>query len=252
VTLDGQGADEELAGYHYFFGHFFKELFLGLRWLRLSREIMSYLRIHRSSYGLRSGVFFLLPSFLMTKLRIQENDYLSDAFYEEYSSTSRVSEELYASSSLNQALLDHFEYKLEHLLKWEDGNGMWFSIEARVPFLDHNHVERVLSAPSDQVINKGMTKSMLREALKGVIPERIRRRQDKVGFLTPEDDWFRTAKFRSFILDLLNSTGFRNRGYWKCDKFASLYKDHLDNKINISKEIWKWINLELWFQEFMG
>ena len=81
---------------------------------------------------------------------------------------------------------------LEHLLKWEDRNSMCFSLESRVPFLDHRLVEKTLSTPANQIIQKGMTKHILREALKEILPESIRLRKDKVGFATPQDKWFRT------------------------------------------------------------
>jgi len=251
VTLDGQGADEELAGYHYFFGYFFKDLLQTLRWIRLIREIIFYLKIHRSSYGIKTFAFFLLPAGLKTRLRAKENDVLNYEFYRQYYTGSVISENLYDSSSLNQALLDHFEYKLEHLLKWEDRNGMWFSIEARVPFLDHNLVEKILSIPSHQIIQNGMTKHILRAGLKGLLPENIRTRSDKVGFLTPEDEWFRTEKFRSLIQDMMTSSSYKNRGYYRPEKVWNLYQEHLQKKRNISKEIWKWLNLELWFKEFI-
>ena len=251
VTLDGQGADEELAGYHYFFGYFFKDLLRHFRLLKLSSEIFHYLVNHKSIYGLQTFLYFLLPEKLRTMARVSEKGYLQDDFVKRHSVNNSIAGNLYGSCSLHEALLDHFEYKLEHLLKWEDRNSMWFSLESRVPFLDHHLVEKVLSTPSHQIINKGMTKYILREAMKGIIPENIRTRQDKVGFETPEDEWFRTEKFRTFIYDLINSKKFANRGYLNVKKVSNLYKKHLDNKNNISKEIWKWINLEVWFRKFI-
>ena len=128
---------------------------------------------------------------------------------------------------------------------------MWFSIESRVPFLDHRLVEATLSQHSDTVINKGNTKALLREAVKGVVPERIRTRKDKIGFQTPEDTWFRNDFYKDFIFDLLNSGSFKRRDLIDHNQAISQYKRHLNGKINISKDIWKWINLELWFQEFI-
>jgi asparagine synthase (glutamine-hydrolysing) len=98
-----------------------------------------------------------------------------------------------------------FEYKLEHLLKWEDRNSMCFSIESRVPFLDHRLVEKTLSTPAHQIIQKGMTKFILRDALKKILPESIRLRKDKVGFSRPQDKWFRTRQFSEYIIPLSTS-----------------------------------------------
>ena len=149
VTLDGQGADEELAGYHYFYGFYFKDLFKNLIWSRLLIELFHYLKIHRSIYGLKTFVYFLLPQFLKTKTRVNEIGYLKLEFIKAYSKNNSIAGGLYNSRSLNKALVDHFEYKLEHLLKWEDRNSMWFSLEARVPFLDYRLVEHTLASPSD-------------------------------------------------------------------------------------------------------
>ncbi|GAB4286519.1 MAG: asparagine synthase (glutamine-hydrolyzing) [Marinilabiliales bacterium] len=251
VTLDGQGADEELAGYHYFFGLFFKDLLGKIRLLKLSSEIFYYLLKHRSLYGLQTFVYFLLPKKMRTRLRVNEKGYLTNTFAQEFSSHNTIAGTLYGSNSLKEALLDHFEYKLEHLLKWEDRNSMWFSLESRVPFLDYRLVENILAMDGTFKINKGMTKYILREALKGILPEKIRTRKDKIGFGTPQDEWFRTPKFQTFIVELLQSSEMRQRNIIDTQQALKLYEQHVNGSINIAKEIWKWIHLELWFREFV-
>ncbi|MFC2110895.1 asparagine synthase (glutamine-hydrolyzing) [Bacteroidota bacterium] len=251
VTLDGQGADEMLAGYHYFFGFFFKDLFVKFRWVKLMTEMFHYLMIHKSLFGIKTFVYFLLPSGLRTKTRVDEKGYIDDEFINKYSKSNSIAGELYGASSLNEALISHFEYKLEHLLKWEDRNSMAFSLEARVPFLDYRLVEATLSLDGRKIIKNGMTKSLLRESMKGLLPEKIRLRTDKTGFDTPQDEWFRNEKFQTLILNILNSESFKNRGIVNSPKAIKLYHKHLSGKINIAKEIWKWIHLELWFREFI-
>lgn len=251
VTLDGQGADEQLAGYHYFFGFYFKDLLKKFRMIRLMSETQSYLANHRSLYGLKTFAYFLLPASSKTSLRVNEKGYIHPDFFESNSGGNSIAGDLYGSASLNDALHDHFEYKLEHLLKWEDRNSMWFSLESRVPFLDYRLVEKTLSVHSDMIINKGTTKHLLREAMKGILPEEIRNRKDKIGFMTPEEEWFRTDKFKKYITDTINSSSFKNRGYFDSPEVKKRYEKHLNGEINISKEIWKWINLEMWFKEFI-
>jgi len=250
VLLDGQGADEQLAGYHYFFGYYFKELFEKMRWLRLASEIKHYLQNHKSIYALKAFAYLYLPFGLGADYK-QKSSAVHSNFKQKIGTGSENVNSLINSKSLNDVLINHFEYKLEHLLKWEDRNSMWFSIESRVPFLDYRLVEASLSQHPDLVINKGNTKALLREAIKGIVPEKIRTRQDKIGFQTPEDNWFRKDFYKDFIYDLLNSGSFKNRNLIDHKYAGSLYKRHLDNKINISKDIWKWINLELWFREFI-
>ncbi len=251
VTLDGQGADEQLAGYHYFFGFYYKELLKELRLFRLAAELASYFKVHHSAFGFKAFIYLLLPAGLKTSRRVSERGYLQKDFINRNSKSNTISSNIYSSSTLRDAFLDHFEYKLEHLLKWEDRNSMWFGIEARVPFLDHRLVEQTISLPSRMVIHNGTTKHILRKAMKGILPEEIRMRQSKIGFETPEDEWFRTPKFRDLITDTLKSSSFRNRNIIDPANALTLYQQHLEKKINISCDIWKWLHLELWFRNFI-
>ncbi len=250
VTLDGQGADESLAGYHYFFGFLFKDLLQKLKFLDFGKEILFYLLNHKSIYGIKSFIYFLLPPSQKMNLRLKEKDYLNLDFAES-NKNSVISDNLYGSDSLQDALLNHFEYKLEHLLKWEDRNSMYFSLEARVPFLDYRLVEKTIASSSEFIINKGMTKAILRDAMKNTLPEKIRLRKDKIGFGTPQDEWFREESFVEFINDLLSSDSLKKRCIIDTEKAKQLYQKHINKETNISKEIWKWINLELWYREFV-
>ena len=85
------------------------------------------------------------------------------------------------------------------LLHYEDRNAMAFSIESRVPYLDVRLVEYIASLPPDQKIRNGVTKIALRNAVKGIIPESIRCRMDKMGFVTPEEIWMKQT-LRPFVL----------------------------------------------------
>ena len=86
-----------------------------------------------------------------------------------------------------------FFSNLQALLRHEDRNSMAFSVEARVPFLDHRLVEFIFSLPSQFKIRDGYTKRVLRDGMHGVVPEKIRWRVRKLGFATPERTWQKTA-----------------------------------------------------------
>ncbi|WP_299761790.1 asparagine synthase (glutamine-hydrolyzing) [uncultured Pontibacter sp.] len=251
VTLDGQGADEELAGYHYFFGFFFKDLLRTARIGRLGGEMYQYLNNHRSLYGIKSFVYFLLPENIKTSVRVGEKGYLKGDFIERYSTSNSIAGSLYGSNTLKDSLLDHFENKLEHLLKWEDMNSMHFSLEARVPFLDYRLVERTLASSETWAIRNGITKYILREAMKGILPDKIRMRMDKIGFGTPQDEWFREPKWQATVKDILKSESFKNRNLIDPEVALQKYEEHLSGEANIAKEIWKWVHLELWFRTFI-
>lgn len=251
VTLDGQGADEELAGYHYFYGVYFIDLLRKFHLIRFSKEILKYTIKHKSLYGIKSLVFFLLPRKLRTRTKVLEKGYINKEFVNNYSSTNKISGNLYGSKALNEALIDHFEYKLEHLLKWEDRNSMWFSLEARVPFLDYTLVEKLLATRGDLIIKNGMTKNILREGMRNILPEKIRSRRDKIGFGTPQSEWFRTVEWRTKIYEIIESDSFKQRNIINHEIALKKYKSHLLGKIDISSEIWKWLHLELWFRKYI-
>lgn len=251
VTLDGQGADEQLAGYHYFYGFFFKDLFKNGRLIKLFSEIKKYLLIHRSFYGIKSFIYLMFSQKLRTSLRLLSIGYLTKDFKREHKSTSSISRDLYGSNSLKSALFDHFEFKLEHLLKWEDINSMYFSLEARVPFLDHRLVEKVMATNIDLIIEGGVTKQLLRESMIGILPEKIRMRQDKIGFETPQDEWFRTCEWQTIIEEVLLSKSFKKRNIIDPEIAFRKYKKHLSGTISCAEDIWKWVHLELWYREFI-
>ena len=249
VTLDGQGADEILAGYHYFYGFYFKELIGKYKFLKLTTEIYHYLKIHKSLLGLKSLVYFMLPDFMKTNVRSNQTFYILRKFADKYKNSNNVTKNIYNSKTLNGALIDHVNHKLEHLLKWEDRNSMFFSLESRVPFLDHNLVEKTIASTSEIKINKGMTKQVLRHSMTGILPEKIRNRVDKIGFGTPAKKWFIDKKFKDCFYDLYQS-GNKIKDIVDIKKIDDIFYKHQSGEKDYSKEIWKIINLSLWFNIF--
>lgn len=251
VTLDGQGADEQLAGYHNFFSIYYLELIKKIKLLKLVKEKINYFNKHGSLDVIKYFIYYILPS--KTQIKISKNIYpsINKSFFKEYKNDLSVNKMLYKPKSLNDSLIQHFEFKLEHLLRWEDLNSMHFSIESRVPFLDYRLVEATLSTPASSKIKNGETKHILREALLDVLPEKIANRKDKKGFSNPREKWFRTDMFKNFILELINSEKFKNRGIFDSEIANNQYKKHLKGEVDISPEIWKWINVEIWFRKFI-
>jgi asparagine synthase (glutamine-hydrolysing) len=135
---------------------------------------------------------------------------------------------------------------LPHLLRYEDRNSMAFSIEARVPFLDHRLVEFVFQCAPHLRIRRGWTKWVHRQAMEGLLPGSIAWRSDKVGFETPEDAWQR---------DLLAA---------RPDLFANgaacgMYLDLPTVRRVVAqwvaqggdtRQIWRWISLEVWLRVY--
>jgi asparagine synthase (glutamine-hydrolysing) len=248
VTLDGQGADEQLAGYHYFYGFYFKELLGRMAFGKFFSEIFYYIKQQKSLYGVKALLFFLLPENLKIKMKVKKTAYIQNSFYQRFNKRNRLASELYGAGTLKDSLFNHFEYKLEHLLKWADLNSMRFSIESRMPFLDYRFVEQTLSLKNDSYIKKGTTKYILRESMRGILPEKIRLRYDKIGFATPENEWFREPFFREMIMDMLDNPTEKLKRFINTDRAKEMYIKHLNHETNCSKDIWKWINLDMWLK----
>jgi asparagine synthase (glutamine-hydrolysing) len=251
VTIDGQGADEQLGGYHNFFGAYYKELFYKMKFGSLVKENYHYLKKHRSMEGIKYMMYYMMPAKIKEKYSKNIFEGINDEFFRENFQNSSIVKDLYHPNDLVASSMQHFNFKLEHLLKWDDLNAMHFSVESRVPFLDHRLVEKTLSLPSDQIIKNGQTKAILRESMKGILPEEIRTRIDKKGFSNPRDKWFKTKEFQEIIQSILHSKKFNDLGYFDLSVCEKKYQMHLDGKKDHSRDIWKWINLSTWHERFI-
>lgn len=251
VTLDGQGADEQLAGYHYFISTYFIELFKKRKLYSLVREIFTYLIKQRSLFAFKYLIYYTLSNKLKNYANRKTASFVKRDFMSQWEGNSEVRKKLLNPIDLNELLIDHFEYKLEHLLKWDDLNAMNFSIESRVPFLDHNLVEYSLGLDSVWKIRNSETKFILRESVRDILPKKIYSRRDKKGFSNPADYWFRDPKIIEKVHNIIRSKSFENRGYFDVERCLNLFQQHIKGEINISREIWQWINLELWFKKFI-
>lgn len=248
VLLNGQGADEMMAGYHYFYGYYFRDLLKNKSWGKFLNEVYQYTKTHKSVYGLKTLGFSFNPRSLR---HFKDHSFIDDRFYNKfYDKTNSLFDDFYNSNSLKEFLINHFEYKFEHHLLWADKTGMKFSLETRFPFLDHNLVEKTLSIPTENYIRNGYTKAIMRDAFKGILPEKIRMRKDKIGFSTPEADWFKNKKMQALLIDIIESESFLGRGYFNAKQCKSEIRSFQKN-MKHNPEFWKWISLELWFRQFI-
>ena len=256
VILDGQGGDETLAGYNFYFFPFYNELIRRLKFCTLWKEIVAYWSCYGFHDFIRIVTYYPLffpdwmKSFLKKCFRRKPSSFFRKEFLNEYgehlTSTDKKFEEHFAAYIYNGIFLNH----LPHLLHWEDRNSMTFSIESRVPFLDHRLVEFCFSLPVEQLIDKGWTKVILRNGMKGVLPEEVRTRRDKIGFAVPEKDWIRNG-LEGLIEDIINSRSFEERDYFNIREVRKGFLEYLAGRRNDSGLIWRCVNLELWMRKFM-
>jgi asparagine synthase (glutamine-hydrolysing) len=229
VVLDGQGADEELGGYLAYQGSYLAGLLRGLHLSTAVGELAGSTRIH--------GGF--IPEALGQVLVRKGRRFLLRG---EVPPVSRYSGTL--DEVLKRELL---ATNLPALLHWEDRNSMAFSIEARVPYLDHRVVEFLAALPLCQKIRNGVSKYILRKAMKGLVPEAIRCRMDKMGFVTPEEVWMR-EDLRPFVTGILTSPSFRARKYWDADRVLASYNRFAEGLSAYSPELWRIVCTELWLR----
>jgi asparagine synthase (glutamine-hydrolysing) len=252
VTLDGQGADEVLAGYHTLYGVYYRELLARGKLATFAREAYHYLDKHRSFNPLLSMIMQWLPRSVQHRVMRASKAYIRPDYWHTFLPHTPVFAQFFSATTLKGALLNMVQHKLEHLLKWGDRNSMWFGVESRVPFLDHRLVERTLATPSREIIRDGMNKLLLRRAMSGLLPEPIRCRKDKIGFGTPEGAWFRDPAYQSLVRDVLHSPFFEQGPHIDTKKAMNLYRRHLAGNINAARDIWKWINLYHWHHTFIA
>lgn len=190
VLLDGQSGDETLAGYPIYFGPHLRELLLSLHWGKLAGDIYRYVREH----GLRHlpVIFFsFLPEGLRQPFRKRVRPLaISPEFARTWGEGERKPLSHKFRGPLQEALYETLtETMLPALLRYADRNSMAFSREIRLPFLDYRLVEFLFSISVDQKLRGATTKLVMRNAIKGIVPEEIRLRKDKLGFAPPQPVW---------------------------------------------------------------
>jgi asparagine synthase (glutamine-hydrolysing) len=231
VVLDGQGADELLAGYLAYQVSYIRGLVHSFHAVKAIREITGSMWNHRGFFSSALGQLLARRNrrnlLIMTVPPIDR----------------------YAGSLPDVLRRELCSTNLPALLHYEDRNAMAFSLESRVPYLDVRFVEYVASLPLDQKILNGVTKIALRNAVEGIIPECIRCRMDKMGFVTPEEIWMKET-LRPFVLAIIGADSFRARPYWNADAVMRDYQAFLGGKSRYSPEIWRIVCTELWLRKF--
>jgi asparagine synthase (glutamine-hydrolysing) len=242
VLLDGQGGDELLAGYVPYQYVYLRELakahdLASLRHETLpARDILTPLARQRVADRRKSvDPATYCPGLLGDPDRVAAVR----------SADTRVRDDLKL-----RLLQDLTKYSLPSLLRYEDRNSMAHSIESRPPFLDQELVELVLSLPPDAIIRDGWSRWIFREAMKGVLPEKIRLRRKKIGFTTPEMRWLRAE--RAAIQGIFRSPSFCARPYWDGPAVARGFKAACEGELEESPLFWRLLNVEAWMRVFHG
>ena len=254
VMLDGQGADEQLAGYAFFHSGIIREHLRHANIIAAIREIYYFgkLRVHSETYGYKGLFYFIIKDLLPQK--IQRKLIKTFTSREEfnwlkvpYSGT--IVEKCRSSNNFDESTKQSMKYGLVMLLHYEDRNSMASSIEGRTPFLDYRLVEHIISLPPEHKLKDGITKRVLRDALKGVLPEKIRNRTSKLGFAVPVELWI--MKNPQMVRKELESALDSLESLFNKSKVLEWFDKNINNETALKNDfLWRLISAGRWVRLF--
>jgi asparagine synthase (glutamine-hydrolysing) len=257
VMLDGQGADEMLAGYRPYLAARLASL------VRQGRLVGAFRFLNRArrqpgAGGARRLLLqaggLLLPARCKSLARrlLGAPDmpgWLNAAWFHERGA---LAPESHCRS--RHVLREQLERSLgatslPMLLRYEDRNSMASSLESRVPFLTTELVEFVLRLPEDYLLDRGGTsKSVFRRAMRGLVPDAVLDRRDKIGFATPELRWLKAL--RPWVERVLDSERARSARPLHWPGLRSEWEAVLAGRRPFDFRVWRWLNLIRWSERF--
>ncbi|MBN1672231.1 MAG: asparagine synthase (glutamine-hydrolyzing) [Kiritimatiellae bacterium] len=263
VILSGQGIDEILYGYvPIFMGYLFADLFAQLRWRRLWKEMKAHRNLREDWPRMFQRDFLLrmlkgfVPSQTARAFRARYLDRSEALIRGAVLHETRRRRDAYAPPRLaGLDLMRNAGYRMltaesiPQILHYEDRNSMAFSIEQRVPFLDPDIVSLVFSLPAGVIVRDGRSKWILREALRGILPEKVRVRLSKLGFSTPESQWVASKEFQTYVQDQRLDTVL-TQSIVDSEHFALRVKRLVAGKTAYSPVFWRVYNYALWKKRF--
>jgi asparagine synthase (glutamine-hydrolysing) len=132
---------------------------------------------------------------------------------------------------------------LPALLRHGDRNSMRFSVESRVPFLTPDLANFLLTLPEDHLISaRGETKHIFRLAMRGIVPDEVLDRRDKIGFVTPEKQWLLqlAPQVREWLREPIDVPFFNQPEVLKA------FDAVVSGRLPFTWQVWRWINFTRW------
>ena len=243
VVLDGSGGDEAFLGYHFLlYPSVYFALLGGGRSLPAIRELTW--RRRRNDVSWRQSASEILRFVLPHRLRVARRPPWIDAGVP-----------IPARPLPRRTLQDHQRFALTvsplpmHNRE-DDRSSMSFSLEMRNPFLDYRIVEYGLALEPDDLLYRGLSKWVLREAVRGVLPAQVVDRSDKQGFTTDEADWLRRGHLGSEVEAVFRSDSFSRRPYFDRGALLAMLADHRRGR-DFTFSLWRAFVVERWLRLFV-
>ena len=241
VTLSGNGGDELLAGYVPYFKSYITSAQDNGAYGNIIKEIFKGFDIYAKYFGWKldfANPFmhkFEIKKLITENLKQEGEDFV-----------------FAPSRNLNERLfMDVLKYSTPNLLRYEDKNSMAFSIESRVPFLDHQLVEYIFNLPIDQKIKNGWNRYVYRNAMKGHIPEINRNRRSKIGFANPELIWMREKAEK--IAQIFDDDTTLSHNLFDGKSAARIIRHWASHPNSYATDVmifWRILVVELWLRRF--
>jgi asparagine synthase (glutamine-hydrolysing) len=202
VLLDGQGADEVMAGYHSLVLDYLIGVFRELPVAEAMRTVRAMQKTGILNAAVRSRTGSPLDLAVRAARRLLNLHSLRPPSLGGVVTRADLVPRKHCSNRFQEMLYQSIFGSLQALLRYEDRNSMAFSVEARTPYLDYRIVELFLAMPGAYKLRDGWTKPFIREAMDGTMAEDVRFRVDKKGFVTPEAEWVQRnlSRIRSVLL----------------------------------------------------
>lgn len=255
VMLDGQGADEILGGYRGFFGAYLAGLVragkLGQWWNELGaiQSEIGFGRLRSVGYTLA----YLYPGLLSLVGRFDRRAYTDRAWLGPNGQHAFDRDPVLAAggrptSIREMSVAQLTATNLPMLLRWEDRNSMAFSVEARVPFLDYRVVEYCLNMADGDKVGQGISKRVLRNSMRGVVPDVILNRRDKMGFVTAERLWVTRDMAARFRAELVSAS--QSLSALLSPNIVSQFDEVVAGRRQFDYRYWRAISAGRWVQRF--
>jgi asparagine synthase (glutamine-hydrolysing) len=269
VMLDGQGADEMLGGYRPYLAARLATLVRQGQWLKAFRFLNNIRHIPGTGGMLRlllQCAAFLVPEKckFLGKQWLERSvmpPWLNERWFDEHGvhwrrDAAEPSLERRAVAIPHYARHDYLrrhlhrtlmETSLPMLLRYEDRNSMAQSIESRVPFLTPDLACFLLKLPEEYLIGlDGTSKRIFRAAMRGIVPDPVLDRRDKIGFATPEQQWF--TRMRPWVEKTLD--GADNIPAFHAPALRNAWQAVIEKKHGFDFRPWRWVNLIRWAEQF--
>ena len=239
VMVSGNGGDELLAGYIPYFRAYLSSAVAQRHYFAAAREVVKGWDLYKKYFG--ELVRTRLPGRKVGVVTAREFLRRGPA---------GAAEQFAAHKNLNERLAsDVMRYSTPDLLRYEDKNSMAFSIEARVPFLDHEMVEYIFGLPIDQKIKGGWNRAVYRNAMRGRMPEKNRLRRSKIGFTNPDIAWM-TEKADE-IRSVFASPQCASRGLYDTGQLVRSWDEYLAGRPGDGLIFWRVLVTELWMRRYI-